>query len=90
MRRVALVGFRLQTPGVETFPVDPALLEPEGIPQIQALGDRWYREGEWPVLKMPSAILPLAFNYLIKPREVELVIVEQRVFPVDPRLRRLL
>jgi len=88
MRRVALVGFRLKTPGVEELSVDPALLKPEGIPETQALGDRWYREGKHPVLKVPSAILPLAFNYVIKPREVELGVVERKVLQVDERLRR--
>lgn len=31
----------------------------------QALGNRWYDDGETPVLKVPSAVLLGAFNYVI-------------------------
>jgi len=88
LERVALVGFRLRTPGIDEVEVDVALLRPEGLQQTQVLGDRWYREGRYPVLKVPSAILPLASNYVIRPREVELEVVERHVLPVDERLRR--
>lgn len=31
----------------------------------QILGDEWYDEGKTPVLKVPSAVLPECFNYLL-------------------------
>lgn len=33
--------------------------------QCQSLGDQWYNAGTIPVLKVPSAVLPEAFNYVI-------------------------
>ncbi len=33
--------------------------------KCQQLGDKWYEEGETSVLKVPSAVLPEAFNYVI-------------------------
>ena len=31
----------------------------------QPLGNSWYEEGKIPVLQVPSAVLPEAFNYVI-------------------------
>jgi len=31
----------------------------------QPLGDKWYNEGKAPLLKVPSAVLPECFNYVI-------------------------
>ncbi len=33
--------------------------------KCQPLGDRWYDEGDYPLLKVPSATLPESFNYVI-------------------------
>jgi RES domain-containing protein len=33
--------------------------------KCQPLGDKWYDEGKTLALKVPSAVLPLAFNYVI-------------------------
>lgn len=33
--------------------------------KCQFLGDRWYEEGKTPLLKVPSAVMPEAFNYVI-------------------------
>lgn len=33
--------------------------------KCQLLGDKWYNEGKHLVLKVPSAVLPEAFNYVI-------------------------
>ncbi len=33
--------------------------------KCEALGDQWYDEGKKPVLKVPSAVLPEAYNYVI-------------------------
>lgn len=35
--------------------------------KCQPLGNRWHEEGKTPVLKVPSAVLPLSFNYVINP-----------------------
>jgi len=33
--------------------------------KCQPLGDKWYEEGKFLVLKVPSAVLPEVFNYVI-------------------------
>jgi len=45
--------------------------------------------GEHPVLRVPSALLPLAHNYLIKPRgsRVSLRVFRKEQLRVDERLR---
>jgi len=86
--RVALVGFRVRVENIYVPLVDPALLRPEGLPRAQTLGDRWFREGQSPVLKVPSALLPLAWNYVIKPAEAQIEVLERRTLAVDERLRR--
>jgi RES domain-containing protein len=40
-------------------PIKPTLL--------QKIGSKWFRSGITPVLKVPSAIVPYEFNYLINP-----------------------
>lgn len=34
-------------------------------PVLQKIGSQWYRNGEKPVLKVPSAIIPREYNYLL-------------------------
>ena len=33
--------------------------------KCQQAGNRWYEEGRVPILKVPSAVLPQAYNYVI-------------------------
>lgn len=40
-------------------------------PQTRAVGDAWSRRAETAVLKIPSAIIPEEYNYLINPNHPE-------------------
>ena len=60
-------------------------------PVLQALGDAWLDRGRTPALRVPSAIVPSEFNYVLAPEHPEFRRI--RVGPVkpyalDPRLRR--
>lgn len=58
----------------------------------QAYGSRWVAEARSLVLKVPSAVLPVSFNYLINPRHPQakqLRVVRQVEVSLDPRLARL-
>jgi len=54
------------------------------------MGYAWYMSGDHPVLRVPSALLPLAHNYLIKPHDsrVSLRVFREERLKVDERLRR--
>jgi RES domain-containing protein len=62
-------------------------------PENQALGDRWVADGRSVVLRVPSAIVPTASNYLINPAHpgVAAAVVETpERFAFDPRLLKQL
>lgn len=43
-------------------------------PQLQAIGKKWLSENKTPILKVPSAIVPAEFIYLLNPRHLDLKI----------------
>jgi RES domain-containing protein len=60
-------------------------------PENQAIGDRWVAEGRSLILRVPSAIIPAAANFLINPSHPEfgkVVIGRPERFAFDPRLLR--
>ncbi|MBW2011412.1 MAG: RES family NAD+ phosphorylase [Deltaproteobacteria bacterium] len=60
------------------------------IPQsVRAIGDQWIKNKESVILKVPSAIIPIEYNYLINPDHPDfenLVIHSSQTFAFDPRL----
>ncbi len=59
-------------------------------PENHAIGDRWVSEGRSLVLRVPSAIIPSAGNYLINPEHAQFklaVIDRPEPFAFDARLR---
>lgn len=76
------------------FSLDPAELpadwnDPVAAPRLQELGDDWVRRMTTPVMKVPSAVVPVEFNYVLNPRHPDfskLVIGERQTLPIDPRL----
>jgi RES domain-containing protein len=62
----------------------------ENYPLTQKLGDSWVSKLESAVLKVPSAIIELEFNYLLNPLHSEfskIKIVDINKFTFDPRLK---
>jgi RES domain-containing protein len=60
------------------------------IPQsVKEVGDRWIQNQESAILKVPSAIIPAEYNYLINPSHPDfekIVIHPPQKFAFDPRL----
>lgn len=60
------------------------------IPQsVKELGDRWIQNQESVILKVPSAIIPVEYNYLINPSHPDfekVVIHSPQISVFDPRL----
>ena len=58
-------------------------------PENQAIGDQWVAQGNWLILRVPSAIIPTAANFLINPSHPEfgkVVIGQPERFAFDARL----
>jgi RES domain-containing protein len=55
---------------------------------VKDVGDRWIQNQESVILKVPSAIIPVEYNYLINPSQPEfkkVVIHSSQKFAFDPR-----
>jgi RES domain-containing protein len=80
--------------GVETITLDDLPKEWRKREVLtQKLGDDWLGSRRSPLLRVPSAIVPLAespdVNFLVNPNHpasAEIVITRQEPFPFDPRL----
>jgi RES domain-containing protein len=61
-------------------------------PRLQQLGDAWLKSGVSAVLEVPSAVIPLASNYLINPRHGDFASIQRSTpepFEYDLRLLRV-
>lgn len=59
-------------------------------PYTQAIGDKWLAERETAILKVPSAIIDLEYNYLLNPahpdfRQIKVAAIKP--FTFDSRLK---
>lgn len=64
--------------------------EPLISPRTQAIGDEWVESRQSAVLRVPSALTGMEYNYLINPHHSDfgqLEIGEPKKIPIDPRLR---
>jgi len=73
----------------------PTLIVPDGqvwksnVSLTRQIGDTWLRTGRSALARVPSAILPHTFNYLLNPRHkdaAQIRIMETIKAPFDPRL----
>ena len=59
----------------------------------QPLGDKWYDEGSTALLKVPSAVLPENYNYVINtthPEYQKIKLIETTKLIPDPRIEEIL
>lgn len=57
---------------------------------LQSIGDQWAAGRRSAVLRVPSAVVPIEFNFLLNPRHPDFAKIEigaARAFRFDPRLR---
>ena len=77
------------------------VLEPEDVPtdwrsdppptSTQTIGDAWVSAARSAVLRVPSVVVPVEFNYLLNPDHADFArarIGKPMPFPFDPRLVR--
>jgi RES domain-containing protein len=58
-------------------------------PDVQAIGDQWIKELRSAILRVPSAVIPSAYNFLLNPTHPDFarVVVEPpEPYEFDPRL----
>lgn len=78
---------------VEVLPLNelPGNWRQNPAPQsVKNIGDRWVRSGRSAVLRVPSAVVPSEWNYLLNPAHPDFhrLAIEEPVDPmIDPRLR---
>jgi RES domain-containing protein len=63
----------------------------QDVTWTRATGDRWLAEARTPLLKVPSALAPASYNYLLNPahaRAQAARLVATFAYPLDPRLAR--
>ena len=76
------------------------ILEDEGLPadwrmdplpaSTRAIGDEWVHAGTSAVLRVPSVVVPIEFNYILNPKHADfaqVTIGTPMPFPFDPRLQ---
>lgn len=55
----------------------PRMWRKDPTPQeLQDIGSKWIDDNRFAVLKVPSAVIPIEFNYLINPRHVDIKKIE--------------
>lgn len=59
--------------------------------KLQQIGEEWTAEGKCAVLRVPSAVVPSEWNYLLNPRHpqfAKILIGPKEPFDFDPRLMK--
>lgn len=61
------------------------------LPETRVIGDDWVRDARSAVLRVPSVVVPVEFNYVVNPAHRDFARVRigaAMPFPFDPRLVR--
>jgi RES domain-containing protein len=79
------------TPILEMADLPSDWRDVSAYPSLQERGRKWLRAMEYPVLKVPSAIVPVEFNYLINPEHPDLNLEVEQVlkFEFDRRMWKI-
>lgn len=67
--------------------------DPNDYSQCQPLGDRWFSAGKALVLKVPSSVMPLSYNFVVNtlhPDYSDVALVEVTDLVPDPRIEAIL
>lgn len=80
----------LKTKEIESKELPNNWYKYENYKSCQILGDEWLEHSETCILKVPSAIINMEFNFLINPnhqdfRKIKIITVEK--FQFGPRLK---
>lgn len=78
------------TPILEVFDLPNNWQDVSAYPVLQKIGLSWLKAKEYPILRVPSAIIPVEYNYLINPEfpGFELQVERILTFEFDRRMWR--
>ena len=82
----ANVEEKLAVEEVKNFPLN--WQETTAYPELQKIGTEWLKSCRTPILKVPSAIVPVEFNYLLNPDHPDLEL--SKMSPLNYQLDRRL
>jgi RES domain-containing protein len=76
------------TPVLEITNLPANWQDVSAYPVLQKLGLKWLKEIEYPILKVPSAIIPVEYNYLVNPEHPGLKLQTEQIleFQFDRRM----
>jgi RES domain-containing protein len=77
-----------RTPILEVTDLPVNWQDVSAYPALQKIGLNWLKAMNYPVLKVPSAIIPVEYNYLINPEHPDLKLQIEQVltFQFDSRM----
>ena len=77
-----------RTPILEITDLPVNWQDVSAYPVLQKIGLNWLKAMEYPVVKVPSAIIPVEYNYLINPEHPDLELQTEQVltFQFDRRM----
>lgn len=91
-RRLRLLGVELEEELIAIWPqkkLPPDWRAPSIPAANRKVGDQWTRQGQSAVLKIPSAVIPEEFTYLLNPNHPRLAplrVTQESDFALDGRL----
>jgi RES domain-containing protein len=68
----ALIQDNIAIEAIDLNILPPNWQEESAYPQLQAIGEEWIKSQRTPILKVPSAIIPVEFNYILNPEHPDL------------------
>ncbi|MBV8884057.1 MAG: RES family NAD+ phosphorylase [Chroococcidiopsidaceae cyanobacterium CP_BM_RX_35] len=91
---IAIRAFLPEDIAIETVKLDslPTDWQQEAVyPVLQNIGKQWLLSRRTPVLKVPSAIIPIEFNYILNPQhpDLKLILDPPMEFKFDKRMWKL-
>jgi len=73
IRAILPEDLAIETVDLDSLPID--WQQEAADPGLQNIGKQWLLSRRTPVLKVPSAIIPIEFNYILNPQHPDLRLI---------------
>lgn len=75
---------------IDTRSLPAAWADPQAPAELATIGDRWVESGDAVALRVPSALSPVEFNFLLNPQHPEFYAIITQAIKIDLTLDRRL